>query len=66
MAEDGVSKRAELQLRGGDTYVVKDRHPGGIEGNRGKALDREQELTNEHAANGEKMDYHQRPKAKGL
>ncbi|MBB1298630.1 polymorphic toxin-type HINT domain-containing protein [Pseudoalteromonas sp. SR41-7] len=66
MAEDGVSKRAESQLREGDTYVVRDRHPGGIEGNRGKALDREQELTNEHAANGEKMDYHQRPKAKGL
>ena len=64
LAEGDVSKRAESQLSKGDTYRITDRHPGGAEGNRGKALDTEKQRSLEHGANNEPMDKHQRPRTR--
>lgn len=64
-AQDGVSKRAESQVdrSKGETYEVVDRHAPG-EGARGKAYDREQELTNELFKANEPMDMHKHPTPK--
>jgi hypothetical protein len=62
LAEDGVSKRANSQLDPGDKVIITDRHPGGAEGNRGKALETEKKRSLEHGSNNELMDKHTRPK----
>ena len=60
-AVDDVSKRAESQLKEGDTYRITDRHEGG-EGARGQAYDREKERSREHLEADEPMTRHKRPK----
>jgi hypothetical protein len=61
LAENDVSKRAQSQLKKGDTYRITDRHEASS-GARGRAYDREKKRSKEHYENGEKMDRHQRPK----
>ena len=64
VASGSVRADSQLDKDAGEYAVVVDRHPGGIhaEGNRQKALDREQELTNELFDAGHTMTNHQRPK----